>query len=54
MTNTQIAASENLWNEYYNTSAFPENEFGLFSYDERLAMLDLDYPDLHKDMIWVR
>jgi hypothetical protein len=44
-TNTQIAASKDLWDEYYNTSAFPENGFSMFTYDERLAMLDADYPD---------
>ncbi len=44
-TNEQIAKSENLWNEYYNTSALPENAFSDLTQAERLAMLNADYPE---------
>ena len=44
-TNAQIASSQDLWDEYYNTSAFPQSEFRALTYDERLTMLDEDYPE---------
>jgi hypothetical protein len=49
ITNEEIADSQNLWDKYYNTSAFPENEFSLFTYDERLEMLTRDYPEWGED-----
>ena len=39
-SNREIARSENLWNEYFNTSAFDENRFDLLSFAERLEILD--------------
>ena len=44
-TNDQIAKSANLWDEFYNTSALPENAFNSLTYHERLEMLNRDYPD---------
>ena len=44
-TNAEIAASEGLWNDYFNVNAFAENEFSLFTYEERLAMLNASYPE---------
>ena len=45
LTNQQIAAAKHLWDEYYNTSALPENDFSATTYEERLEMLERDYPD---------
>lgn len=47
-TNAQIARNENLWNEFYNISALPENEFSALTQAERKSMLDLDYPEEEK------
>lgn len=44
-SNTEIAASRDLWDEYYNTSALPENEFYALTYADRIEMLNRDYPD---------
>ena len=45
-TNAQIAASLELWNEYFNTSGLmTDDEFRAMSLDERIAMLDKAYPD---------
>lgn len=43
--NAQIAADEDLWDEYFNTSAFPENDFNALTYDERLELLNEAYPE---------
>jgi len=45
-SNEQVAASLDLWNEYYNTSAFmTDEEYKAMTYEERLEMLNRDYPD---------
>lgn len=45
-TNAQIAASLELWNEYFNTSGLmTDDEFYAMRLDERIAMLDKAYPD---------
>jgi hypothetical protein len=45
-SNEQIAASLDLWNEYYNASAFmTDEEFEAMAYEDRLEMLNRDYPD---------
>lgn len=45
-TNAEIAASLNLWNEYFNTSAvLTDEEFHEMSYDERLKMLIAAFGD---------
>ena len=41
--NEQIATSETMWDEYYNTLAL--TPFDSMSYEERLAELNRDYPD---------
>ena len=46
-TNEQIAAKEDLWNDYYNTSA--TSPFSDCTYDERMEMLNRDYPDEMSD-----
>ncbi len=46
-TNAQIARSENLWNEFYNTSALPETEINALTLAEREEMLNRDYPEGH-------
>ena len=44
-SNVEIAADLDLWNEYYNTNAFMTDEdFSAMTYDERLEMLNRDYP----------
>ena len=49
-TNAQIAASLELWNEYFNTSGLmTDDEFYAMRLDERLAMLDKAYPDYNDD-----
>ena len=45
MRNAEIAANRDLWDEFFNTSAFPENDFDALTYDERVAMLEEAYPD---------
>lgn len=45
-TNSQIAKSISLWNEYFNTSGqMTDDEFHAMSFEERLAMLNAAYPD---------
>ena len=49
-TNAQIAASLELWDEYFNTSGLmSEEEFQAMSLAERIAMLDEAYPDNAED-----
>ena len=43
-TNEEIARNENLWDEYYNTSGLCA--FNSISFEERLADLNRDYPDI--------
>ena len=45
MKNAEIAADRDAWDEYFNTSAMPENDFDALTYDERLRLLDEAYPD---------
>ena len=49
-TNEQIASCADLWDEYYNVSATPENEFSSLTHTERLEMLKRDYPDGNDDI----
>lgn len=51
-TNDQIARSEALWDEYYNTSALPENAFSSCTYRERVEMLNQDYPEAGLSLPW--
>ena len=42
-TNEQIAESEGLWNDYYNTSALMP--FGDCTFEQRMEALERDYPE---------
>ena len=44
-TNSQIAKNESLWDEFYNVSALPENDFNALTEAERLERLNRDYPE---------
>lgn len=44
-TNSEIASDEDLWNEYFNVSAFDESKFDSLTFEERLTLLDEAFPD---------